>query len=130
MLTHLKEYTNKRGEKITIVIQDGQNMPINILNGMRIYTDTGTCMVWRSDLERYVMDTDPKSDLQLDKTNTFAGYCNCEGKLEHSYGCIIICRNRAQAQDSLTDQINRVIAMAEKSGEYDAADWIKKVFNA
>lgn len=31
-----------------------------------------------------------------------------------------------QAQDSLTDQLRRVQAMANAAGEYDAADWIAK----
>jgi hypothetical protein len=35
--------------------------------------------------------------------------------------------NRVQAQDSLTLQLNRVARLADQHGEYDAADFIRKM---
>ncbi len=34
-----------------------------------------------------------------------------------------------QAQDSLADQLQRVIAAADAAGEYDAADWIRRTYD-
>lgn len=95
------KYSNKRGDSIELIRDEIYMRGATDINRHRVYTDTGTCLMWHSGLERYVMDTDPRSDL---------------------------CLKVRQAQDSLSDQMIRVIKMAEQKGEYDAADWIKSRF--
>ncbi len=93
-------YVNKRRELVELKNDDNSYYLCDSKDENRRYdTKTGICYVWYIGLERWVMDTDLKSDLVM-----------------------------GQAQDSLTEQIDRVVDSANRAGEYDAADWIRKAY--
>ncbi len=60
-------YRNKRGETINLIKCETYMRRDTDINRTRVYTDNGKCLMWHYGLERYVMDTDPKSDLDLAK---------------------------------------------------------------
>lgn len=55
-------WLNGQGEVVELEIRD-QKLEQKHTNGVVRYNDDGTCLVWNSKLERYVMHTDPKADL-------------------------------------------------------------------
>jgi hypothetical protein len=59
------KYKNKRGEDFDLVPLEGNDNLLTNSDQSRFYSNTGTCMFWNSKIERYLLDTDPKSDLQL-----------------------------------------------------------------
>lgn len=103
MLTIGKSYTNRRGDTVKLTLCADSMRLYDPSDEYRQYDrDNGTCYVWSARLERWVMDNDYKSDIAPIEIR--------------------------QAQDSLSEQMARVMALANENGEYDAADWIKRTF--
>lgn len=61
--------------------------------------------------------------VRLDHLEALPGYAHQQEQLAARLGA-------RQAQDSLTDQMLRTAELADRNGQYDAADWIRRHFAA
>jgi hypothetical protein len=58
-------YTNKRGEQVQLMDDRSNDMFVD--NQGRYYTRTGVCMFWSHLNERFLMNTDHRTDLIFGK---------------------------------------------------------------